>query len=91
MTMLDSVREMQTRYVEGVKSTQEQLVSYNERIADTVAGAMPDWQSPFSEYLPTPTEMVETYFGYVGDLYEANRDFATRIARAWDRAEGADA
>jgi hypothetical protein len=87
MTMLDSVREMQTRYLDTVKSTQEQLVSYNERIADTVVGALPDWQSPFSEYLPKPTEVVDTYFGYLGDLYEANKDFATRIAKAWDRAE----
>ena len=91
MTMLDSVREMQTRYIESVKTTQEQLVSYNERIADTVSGSLPDWQSPLSEYLPKPTELVETYYGYLGDLYEANRDFATRIAKAWDRPEPVDA
>jgi hypothetical protein len=91
MTMLDTVREMQARYLEGMKSAQEQLVTYNERIAGTVVASMPDWQSPFSEYLPKPTELVDTYFGYLGDLYEANRDFATQIAKAWDRSEAADA
>lgn len=91
MTMIDTVREMQTRYIDGVKTAQEQIVSYNERIADTVSGAMPDWQSPFSEYLPKPAELVDTYYSVVGELYEANKEFATRIVHAWDRTEDADA
>ena len=90
MTMLDTVREMQTRYLDGVKTAQEQIVSYNERIADSVSGALPEWQSPFSEYLPKPAELVESYYTYVGELYEANREFATRIVQAWDRSESTE-
>jgi hypothetical protein len=74
-----------------VKTTQEQIVSYNERIADSVSGTMPDWPSPISAYLPRPTELVDAYYGYLGELYEANREFATRIADAWDRSEEASA
>ena len=88
MTMLDTAREMQTRYLDGVKTAQEQIVSYNERIADSVAGSLPDWQSPFAEYLPTPSEVVETYNTFLGELYEANREFTTRIVQAWARTEG---
>jgi hypothetical protein len=91
MTMIETAREMQTRYIDGMKSAQEQIVSYNERIADTVVGAMPSWQSPFSEYLPKPAEMVETYYGFLGELYEANKEFASRIVKAWERSEDAAA
>lgn len=91
MTMIDTVREIQTRYIEGIKSAQEQIVSYNERIADTVSGAMPEFQSPLSEYLPKPAELVDSYYTYVGELYEANKEFATRIVTAWERSEDADA
>lgn len=83
MTMIDTAREMQTRYLDGVKTAQEQIVSYNERIADTVAGALPDWRSPFAEFLPKPAEMVDAYYTFVGELYEANREFTTRIVQAW--------
>jgi hypothetical protein len=89
MTMLDSIREMQTRSLDQMKTAQEQIVSYNERVADTIIGAMPDWQSPFSEYLPTPSEMVETYFSFLGELHQANFDFANRIAGAWEKPEAA--
>ncbi len=91
MTMIDTVRDIQTRYIDGVKTAQEQIVSYNERIADTVAGSMPEWQSPFSEYLPKPAELVDSYYAYLGELYEANKEFATRIVTAWERPEDADA
>lgn len=91
MTMIDTVRDMQTRYIDGVKTAQEQIVSYNERIADTVSGAMPDWQSPLAEYLPKPAELVDSYYTYLGELYEANKEFATRIVTAWERTEDADA
>ncbi len=84
MTMLDSIREVQTRSLDQMRSTQEQIVSYNERIADTVTGSLPDFQSPFAQYLPSPTEMVSTYFTFIGEVHEANLDFATRIASAWD-------
>lgn len=90
MTMLDNVREFQTRYIDGLKSAQDRVVSYNERIADTVTGALPDMQSPFADYLPKPTEVVDTYYSYLGDLMEANKEFATRMAKAWDKAEATE-
>lgn len=88
MTMIDTAREMQTRYLEGVKTAQEQIVSYNERIADSIAGTVP--ASPFAEYLPKPAEVVETYYAFVGELYEANKEFATKIVGAWDKADTED-
>lgn len=90
MTMIDTIREVQTRSLEGIKSAQEQFISYNERVADTVVGAMPDLQSPFAQYVPKPTEIVDAYFSYVGELYEANRDFATRVAKAWEQPSDED-
>ncbi|MGF1598661.1 MAG: hypothetical protein ACFCVK_17325 [Acidimicrobiales bacterium] len=90
MTMIDSIREMQTRSLDGMKSAQEQLVSYNERMADTVLGAMPDWDSPFSQYLPKPSEMVDAYYTFLGELYEANKEFASRVAAAWEKPEDSE-
>jgi hypothetical protein len=91
MTMIETARDLQTRYLDGVKSAQEQIVSYNERIADTVVGALPEWQTPFAEYLPKPAEVVDTYYAFVGEIYEANKEFAARIVQAWERPEDADA
>ncbi|MFV0258231.1 MAG: hypothetical protein ACK5PP_07270 [Acidimicrobiales bacterium] len=84
MTMLDTIREAQTRSIEQIKTAQEQVISYNERIADTIVGAMPAFEAPFGEYLPTPAEVVDAYYSFVGELYAANRDFATRMVTAWD-------
>ena len=87
MAVLDSVKEAQTRSLESMKTVQEQVISFNERIADTVLGAMPNYESPFGDYLPKPTEMVESYFGFMNQLHEANRDFATRLVGIWERDE----
>lgn len=84
MTMIDSIREAQTRSLEQIRTAQEQVVEFNERIADTMLGVMPDVQSPFSEYLPKPTEVVSAYYDFVGDLQKANADFAMRMAKAWE-------
>ena len=89
MTMLDTIREAQTRSIEQMKSTQEQIVAFNERVADTMLGSMPEMQSPFADYLPSPVELVDAYFSFMGDLYESNKDFATRIATVWDQSETA--
>lgn len=85
MTMIDTVRELQTRSLEGLKTAQEQVVSYNERVADTVTGAMPAVEAPFGQYLPKPAEMVDAYYSFLGELYEVNKDFASRIVSAWDQ------
>lgn len=89
MAVIDSVKEAQTRSLEQIKTVQEQVISFNERVADTVLGAMPDFQSPFGEYLPKPAEVVETYFAFMGQMHEANKDFASRIATIWERADEA--
>ncbi len=87
MAVLDSVKEAQTRSLESMKTAQEQMISFNERIADTVLGALPNYESPFGDYLPKPAEMVESYFGFMNQLHEANRDFATRLVGIWERDE----
>ena len=87
MTMIDSIRQLQTQYIEGMRSAQEQFVSYNERVADTISGSVPNWSPPFADYLPKPTEVVDAYYSFVGELHETNRDFATRVAQAWARPE----
>lgn len=91
MTMIDTIREAQARSLEQIRTAQEQVVEFNERIADTMLGAMPDVRSPFAAYLPKPTEMVSAYYEFVGDLQKANADFAMRLAQAWETDEPAQA
>ena len=87
-TVMDSVREMQSRSLDAMKTAQEQLISFNERLADTMIGAMPNQASlPFAQSLPKPTEMVDAYYSYLGELYEANKDFATQVASAWEPSD----
>lgn len=90
MAVLDSVRDMQDRTLEQVKSAQEQFISMNERVAEAWLSAVPAMSNPFAEYLPKPTEVIDTYFGFLGRVHEANKDCASRIAAAWQRA-GEDA
>ncbi len=86
MPVLDSVREMQDRTLEQMKTAQEQFVSMNERVAEAWLNAMPAISSPFAEYLPKPTEMIDAYYNFLGQLHEANKDCAARVASAWERA-----
>lgn len=87
MAVMDSVQEAQTRSIEQIKTMQEQVISFNERIADTVLGAMPNYESPFADYLPKPAEVVESYFAFMAQMHEANKDFASRLAGIWERTE----
>ena len=91
MPVMDNVKEAQTRSIEQMKTVQEQVISFNERIADTVLGAVPSYESPFADYLPKPADVVESYFGFMNEMHQANRDFASRLATIWDRAEEAPA
>lgn len=85
MTMLDTIREAQTRSIEQMRTAQEQIIEFNERIADTVTGALPDFQSPFAAYLPKSTDLISTYFEFLNNLNQANAEFASRMVKAWDR------
>ncbi len=89
MTMIDTIRDAQTRQIEQIRVAQEQIVEFNERIADTVMGSMPDVRSPFAGYLPTPTEMVTSYFDFMGELHRANAEFALRMTKAWEVEDAA--
>jgi len=86
MAVLDSIRDMQDRTLEQMKTAQEQFVSMNERVAEAWLSAVPATSSPFAEYLPKPTEMLDTYFSFWSQVHEANKDCAARIAAAWERA-----
>ncbi|MDE0135936.1 MAG: hypothetical protein OXH86_05880 [Acidimicrobiaceae bacterium] len=86
MAVLDSIRDMQDRTLEQMKTAQEQFVSMNERVAEAWLSAVPAASSPFAEYLPKPTEMIDTYFSFWSQVHEANKDCAARIAAAWERA-----
>ena len=87
MAVMDSVKEAQTRGLEQMKTVQEQVISFNERIADTVLGALPNYESPFADYFPKPAEVIDSYFAFMGQMHEANKDFANRLASIWERAE----
>ncbi len=84
MTMIDTLRDAQTRQIEQIRVAQEQIVEFNERIADSVLGMVPDVRSPFAAYLPSPTEMVSNYYDFMGELQRANGEFALRMAKAWE-------
>ncbi|MCP3936424.1 MAG: hypothetical protein GY708_13740 [Actinomycetia bacterium] len=85
MTILDTVKEAQTRSLDTVKSVQDQVASLNERVADSVHETVPSFDAPFAEYLPKPAEVVENYFSFMSMVHEANRDFATRLVGIWNR------
>jgi hypothetical protein len=87
MTVLDAINSVQTRSLHRVRSAQDQVASYNERLADTVTDVLPDFRPPFVRHLPSPTEVVKTYFSFIGELHQANLDFATRITSAWEGSE----
>ena len=89
MAVMDTVKEAQDRSLETVKTVQEQVISFNERIADTVLGSIPNYDSPFGDYFPKPAEVVESYFGFMNQLQEANHEFANRMVEIWNRDEAA--
>jgi hypothetical protein len=91
MAVIDTIREAQERSIEGITSAQERLAELNEQVAENVLNAVPSFDNPFAEYLPSPSELVDSYFDFVGKLYEANRAFTERLTKAWERPEATPA
>ncbi|MEM7338764.1 MAG: hypothetical protein AAF467_08955 [Actinomycetota bacterium] len=84
-TFFDTIREAQHRGLDQMKAAQEQLANYNEQFASTVVEAMPEFPTPFSEYLPRPVEMAESYYAFASEIQEANRQFVLKMLAPWDR------
>jgi len=91
MAVIDTIREAQDRSIEELTNAQERLAELNERVAEGISGIVPRFENPFAEYLPSPSQVVESYFDFVGKLYEANKSFSQRVAAAWERPEGSTA
>lgn len=89
MTLIDTFQDVQTRTMDQLKSAQEQFLGYNEQLAGTVTDSMPEipeLPGPLAN-LPRPTEIVESYYGFLGELYEANKEFTLRMLAPWDKAD----
>lgn len=89
MTLIDTFQDVQTRSLEQLKSAQDQFLGYNEQLAGTISEAMPEipeLPGPLAN-LPRPTEIAESYFGFLGELYEANKEFTLRLLAPWDNAD----
>ena len=89
MTFIDTIQDVQTRSIEQLKSAQEQILGYNEQLASTLTEAMPEvpeLPGPLAN-MPRPTELVESYYSFLGSLYEANKEFTLRMLAPWDKAE----
>lgn len=85
MSLNEQMIEMQSQSIEQMKNVQTQVAEFNERIADSMVAALPEVPTPFSDYMPNPTELVANYFDYLGEMRDANRDFMERMVKAWDR------
>ena len=91
MPVTETIRDIQTRSLAQMKQAQEQFITYNERFASLVTERAPKVDLPLADRLPKPTAVVDSFANLIGQLNEANRDFATRIASAWERSADADA
>jgi len=57
-------------------------------VAKSLADITPRFENPFADRLPSPSEVVDSYFAFVGRLHEANKAFSQRMAAAWEGTEG---
>jgi hypothetical protein len=81
--MSDTTSQIQDAVLSAIKQAQDLTISSVESFSEAVAGFMPDLpELPFAEQIPSPKEFVEQLYGFAGQLFEANRDYALRLAEA---------
>ncbi len=89
-TILSTMQDVQTKSIEQLRSAQEQVLTYNEQLAEQVTDAMPSMPAiPVIENIPGPVEVTENFFGFWNDLFEANKDFTLRLLAPWNKADAA--
>lgn len=95
-TILDSVTEIEDRFVEAVRSIQQPFVETVSKGVEWAEGRFPKLTYP--EGLPTPGAVVETQFAFAKALLETQREFVnelvdavTPLVRSEDEAEAAAA
>ena len=89
--MNQQILDLQTKAIDQMKSMHEQALTMNERLADTMVNMMPDVPAPFAEYMPKPAEMMVNYLDFLGQVGDANREFAKALMNAWTPAPSAPA
>lgn len=83
------------RVIDTVETTQSRVIEVNRVVAENLIGLLPTDRFnvpavPGLAALPTPTEMVDSYFQFADRLNEANHTFSRRMVEAWNADEVAE-
>jgi hypothetical protein len=83
-TVLDTVTDVEDKVVEAVASAQEPVVDAVKKLADYVAGILPEDRPslPFADQLPTASEVVETQFAFAKKMLDVQYKFAKALVEA---------
>jgi hypothetical protein len=83
-TVIETVNDIEDRVVETLESAQEPVIDAVRRLADYVAGVLPEDRPslPYIDQLPTPTELVESQFAFAQRLLDLQHQFAKAVLDA---------
>jgi hypothetical protein len=82
-TPTDYVQTAQEQTLKTLKDGQQAIVDAVHAWADAFERIVPETPAmPFSEHLPTPTEVVKTSFDFAEQLLKMQREFAENILAA---------
>ena len=83
MALITRIEQAQAQTLDTLVSTQQRVLSANDKFAGAVKDRVPAVKVPLAGLLPTPAEGVKLYFEFAGKLLSANRIFAERAVAAW--------
>lgn len=80
------------RVIDTVETTQSRMIDVNRTVAENLIGLLPTDRFPSDrlptvpglDALPTPTELVDSYFSFADKLNEANHSFSRQLVEAWN-------
>ena len=81
--MSTTLSDAQDQTLKVVRQSQQAVVDAVRTWAEAVESAIPELPAlPYGDRLPTPSEVVETSFGFAEQLLAAQREFAQNILAA---------
>jgi hypothetical protein len=82
----ERMQEVQDRVLTQVETAQDQVLEMNRRMAEAIAGVLPNGtlpSLPFVSALPDPVTVVDQSFDFAARMMDANQSFYREMVQVW--------
>jgi hypothetical protein len=79
MDVIETLNSVEEQALDGIKQTQDTVLSVAKSAVDTVAPYVPDLPVSYPEQLPEPAVIVDNLFEFAGKILAAQRTFTKQL------------